>query len=386
MLTETEVLLKTHHFLKSGHLANQAISRLYTDAHPTLIDHKLLDPFQRFTLDLGDFVLHPDLVGQLADGETLFAVEAKGSDRTDLIKGLAQAEMYQVGFHYSFLAAGASSLTNSHVQFARRKNLGIIAVSDTVNLIHMPEAQMPLREAFRFVARQMETVIQVSTGDTFYYNAPTHYLVWAILLKPNITYSLNCPPDELVGYPVMPEGWELALRGAQKLKLVRISGREFTLTLVGEAIKTVLPDSLNIWTKTHQKAGARGTRRTLAEENPQAAAILRLLLFDDPMVRLIVEGLQRSGKPVNFAELAKICDSLDHARSPIIFLNPKSAAKLIDDRGYVCWDVLENEDFRGTTFYQLKSVLRHSGILSKRPLGTPSAKDYNFAKDIWELR
>lgn len=179
--SEQKVILRTHKFLRSEKLANQIISRLFTDAHPTLTNYQPLKPFQRFTLDLGDFVLHPDLVGQLADGETLFAIEAKGNK--DLIKGLAQAEMYQTGFHYSFLAAEANKLTNSFVQFARRKNLGLIAVGDNVTLLHTPEAQMPLREAFCFISRQMETVIQIATGETFYYNIPTHYLVWAILLK-----------------------------------------------------------------------------------------------------------------------------------------------------------------------------------------------------------
>lgn len=87
-MDETKVLIKTHQFLKSQHLSQQSVVRLYTDAHSTLLGHKVLEPFQRFTLDMGDFVLHPDLVGQLDDGETIFAVEAKGE--TDLVKGLAQ--------------------------------------------------------------------------------------------------------------------------------------------------------------------------------------------------------------------------------------------------------------------------------------------------------
>jgi hypothetical protein len=381
---EQNVILKTHKFLESGQLAGQDISRLYTDAHHTLTDYKSLKPFQRFTVDFGDFILYPDLVGQLADGETLFAIEAKG-DR-DLIKGLAQAEMYQVGFHYSFLAAESSKLTNSYIQFARRKNLGIIAVGDTVNIIHTPEAQMPLREAFRFISRQMETVIQVSAGETYYYNAPTHYLVWAIILEPNIVYSLNDPPDALVKYSVMPKQWQAALRGAQKLKLVKIHGKEFMLTSIGAAIKIILPNSLDIWTKTHQNAGAKGTKLSLAQYNPQAAAVLRLLLLDDPMVRLVMEGLGRSpNRSANFAELAIICDKLDHARAPIFFLNPSSATILSNPQGQIEWNKAKGEDYRSTMFYQYKSILRHAGILSDRRLGGATAKGYNPSLDIWEL-
>jgi hypothetical protein len=380
---EPEVLTKTRKFLDGHDIAGKKPTRLFTDAHPSLLHLKSLEPFQRFVLDLGDFVVCPDLVGQLSDGETLFAVEAKGS--TDIIKGLAQAEMYQAGFHYSFLAAEAGALTPSHIKFAHRKNIGIIAVSDSVTIAHTPEAQMPFRDPFRFIARQMETVVQVATGQTFYYNAPTHYLVWTILLEPNVTYSTDSLPAALANYP-MPKDWKPALRGAQKLKLVTISGKEVRLTPIGAAIKVILPDTIDAWADTHQHAGAKGTRLTLAQYKPQAAAALRLLLLDDPMVRLIIEGLSRLGRAVTFRELAIMCDSLDHARAPIFFLNPNSADKIIDDKGRIRWDIVTKDDYRSTNFYQFKSVLRHAGILSDLSLGGPSTKDYKPDQDIWELR
>lgn len=133
-MNETEVLLKTHQFLKSQPLERQSVVRLFTDVHSTLLSHPALAPFQRFTLDIGDFVVHPDMVGQLGDGETIFAVEAKGD--TDLLKGLAQAELYQAGFHYAFLATDAGALGTSLVAFAHRKNVGVMAVGDTVTLVH----------------------------------------------------------------------------------------------------------------------------------------------------------------------------------------------------------------------------------------------------------
>ncbi|MEO1182939.1 MAG: hypothetical protein AAFX51_19340 [Cyanobacteria bacterium J06636_28] len=196
---------------------------------------------------------------------------------------------------------------------------------------------------------------------------------------------MGSPPPALADYP-MPKDWKSALRGAQKLKLIKISGREFQLTPVGEAIKVILPDSIHEWADTHQHAGAKGTKLTLAQYKPQAAAALRLLLLDDPMVRLIIEGLIRSGGAVTFPELAAKCDSLDHARAPIFFLNPKSADKLIDEKGRIRWNIVEPRDYRSTMFYQYKSVLRHAGILTPRSLGGPSTKNYNPAKDIWELR
>lgn len=209
--SEQQVILKTHQFLKSHPLADQCVLRLYTDAHTTLLLHKTLSPFQRFTLDLGDFVMHPDLVGQLTDGETIFAIEAKGSD--DLIKGLAQAEMYQAGFHFTYLSAEATSLGTSLIDFAKRKNVGILAVGDTVSVAHTPQACMPLREPFRFIERQLDSVWQVAKGQTYQYNIPTHYLVWAILLPPRQAVAIADLPQQFGPYP-MPQGWKAAIADA----------------------------------------------------------------------------------------------------------------------------------------------------------------------------
>jgi len=184
----------------------------------------------------------------------------------------------------------------------------------------------------------------------------------------------------------MPKDWKSALRGAQKLKLITISGKDIRLTPVGAAIKVILPNTIHEWADTHQHAGAKGTKLTLAQYKPQSAAALRLLLLDDPMVRLIIEGLSRLGQAVPFRELAIMCDSLDHARTPIFFLNPNSADKIIDDKGRIRWEIVTKDDYRSTNFYQFKSILRHAGILSDQSLGGPSTKDYKPDQDIWELR
>lgn len=383
-MSEADVVMKTHQFFRSGQLASQQISRLYTDAHSTLLGNKALKPFQRFYVDMGGFTLHPDLVGQLSDGETIFAVEGKGD--YDMIKGLAQAEMYQTAFHYSFLAAEAHKWVPSLVQFARRKNIGAIAVDSDVKVIHTPEAHTPFRDAFQFVARQMETVVQVSQGETFYFNAATHYLVWCIILQPNVSYDLKTKPAELADYP-MPRDWQAALRGAKKLKLVNISGNEYQLTPIGEASKVILPKDLTTWSQVHEQTGARGSKLTLAEYHPQAGALLRILLLDDPMVHLIIEGLRQSpNQSANFAELAKICDQLDHARTLIFFFNPQLADKLTDEQGRILWDNLRGENYRSTMFFQYKRILQHAGILKRNRLGGSTAKNYDPTRDIWELR
>jgi hypothetical protein len=382
-MKEEEVVLKTHQFLKSKGLGQQPLVRVYTDAHSTLLRYKELQPFQRFTLDLGDFVLHPDLVGQLGDGESIFAIEAKGS--SDLIKGLAQAEMYQYGFHQAFLAAEASAWGTSLPNFARRKNIGVIAVSDTVEIVYSPEAKLPFRNAFQFITRQMESVIQVSGQQTFQFNIPTHYLVWCIALSSNTFYELTSLVSCLEEYP-MPKDWRAALRGAQKLGIVSVLGDQVQLTSVGSAVKDVLSTSVADWAEVHRLVGAKGSGVPLIQVKPQAAAILRILLLQDPMVRLVIEGLRRfPNQMASFAELAIVCDQVDHARTPIFFLKPESAAALIDKKGRIVWAEVVGEDYRSRMFYQYKSILKHAGILKDVSLGGSTSKGYDPTQDIWEL-
>ncbi|MDJ0797063.1 MAG: hypothetical protein QNJ51_09545 [Calothrix sp. MO_167.B12] len=384
MTEEVNVILKTHHFLKSNGLEEHNVVRIYTDAHHTLLSHKALEPFQRFTLDMGDFVLHPDIVGQLDDGETIFAVEAKGDD--DLLKGLAQAEIYQNGFHYSFLAANASAWGTSLIKFARRKNIGVITVSDVVRILFYPEAKMPLRHAFKFISLQMESVIQVTKGHTFYFNVPTHYLVWSIILESDVSYSFDNLPRLLRGYP-MPKDWNQALTGAQKLGIVRILGKLVELTPIGSAVKVLLPTNIETWAEVHKQVKLRSTNGVaLVNCQPQAAAALRILLLQNPITRLVIEGLHKfESHTANFADLAQVCDQIDHARAPIFFLEPKAAALLVDNKGKINWGQIKSEDYRSTMFQQYKSILIHAGILKNTKLGGTTAKNYDPQEDIWEL-
>src|SRR5918911_4811188 len=150
-LTEPEVVEHVHAFLKQ-----RSVARLYTDSHDTLLGRPGLEPYQRFTVDLGEFVVHPDLVALESDGEMLVAVEAKGSGRRDVVLGLAQAELYLAAFHRTYLAADNSTIGERLTALARLKNVGLLAVGDSVQVVHEPDARMPLRDAYRAVARQME--------------------------------------------------------------------------------------------------------------------------------------------------------------------------------------------------------------------------------------
>jgi hypothetical protein len=114
--------------------------------------------------------------------------------------------------------------------------------------------------------------------------------------------------------------------------------------------------------------------------------MMRVLPLQDPLVRMVVDGLETSSRrESNFAVLASECDRLDYSRAPIFFLKPASAEKLADDRGRIRWEAAVGEDFRSTTFLQYKSILKHSGLLRPTPLGVSSSMRYDPLKDIWAL-
>jgi hypothetical protein len=386
-MNEPQIVVKTQAFLRHQMVGQLRVNQLYTDADHRLTVFSQLRPFQRFRLDMGDFALHPDLVGQFSDGETIFAVEAKGDvDHRQLLTGLAQAQMYQTAFHQTFFATDAAVLGKSLISFARSRNIGVISVSDSVEMLYCPETRMPQRDAYQFVVRQMDTVVQLATNATYHFNIPTHYLAWAIALDPGITYHQSSLHEYLQGYP-MPKEWRSALSGAQKLGLVRIQGDMVSLTAVGAAVKEMLPNNLQEWANVHARVGRRGGGIPLVRHHSHIAAVLRLLLLGDPMVKLIIAGLERfPDRLTTFAGLAKMCNTLDHARAPIFFLRPNSLERLSDERGQIDWDRAQGEDYRSKMFHQYKSILKHAGILSARRLGGSTAKRYDPTKDIWELR
>ena len=375
-MNELGVVKRVHHFLDNSELQDRRVSQLYTDAHHTLLGEKELRPFQRFTLELGDRVAHPDLVGQLDDGETLLAVEVKGT--SGITRGLAQAQQYQEGFHLSFLATDASAMGSSTKRFARRQNVGLIVVRKEVRVVNWPLPKQPWRDPAQSILRQMEAAGEVSSQNTFPYNLPTHYLVWAVALSPGKWYDRAELPSEIDRY-LMPEKWIGALRGARKLGLTEEDGNRVRLTPAGEAVQDILNTTVEEWAEVHERA----KQKPLVDFEPQAAAALRLLIMQDSMARLIIKGLRQfSDQRASFDELARICSEIDYDRSSVLFFVPEKIEDVTNEKAEIRWDKVSSDHLRSTTSYQFKSVLKHAGVIEDTGLG----KGKEPENDVWVLR
>ncbi|MFM2069356.1 MAG: hypothetical protein RLZZ584_4265 [Pseudomonadota bacterium] len=383
-MNEAAVVQRVHTFLSTQGIEGVRTSRLFTDPHPTLIGFPSLKPFQRFSLDFDDFAVHPDLLGQETGSESLIAVEAKGGN--DLLKGLAQAEIYQHGVQRSFLAAPAAALSDTLVNMARAKEVGILSVQESVQAIYVPQARRPFNRFYNALLADLTSAAYVNESGTFVYNLPTHYLVWATALRPGSGYTLTEARTRLGPFPIPGDG-RYALRGAQKLGLLRIDGHQARLTDIGAAVRDLLPATLLDWTDIHRRLTSPGSRTTLHDEHRSAAAALKLLLLQDALVRLVMEGLHL-GDPAgsSFDQLAAACGTIDPRRTAIFFLKPQAAARWVGRDGRVNWHEVPGEDYRSTTFFQHKSVLKHAGLIAAGALGGASAKHYDPRKDFWALR
>lgn len=383
-LTEPAVVRKLKSFLLEHLLYDRPVVNLFTDSHPSLTKDKQLHPFQRISITLEDFVVHPDLVGTLGNDRLVLAVEAKGA--TDLIKGLGQAQCYQDAVHAAFLGAPATAIGKGVLSLAKRKNVGLLAVSDVVELVNLPELHSPLHSNHAAVLRQLECATEVLRSHSFVYNLPTHYLVWTVLLEPGRWFSAQDVPDLLKGYP-MPTQWEGALAGARKLGIVERSGDTFALSRTGAALRVMFPQDVAHWTRLHNTVCSKTAKTTLDSEAPEISAALRLLLMHDPIVNLIRCGLESLREQRgSFLDLVKSCDRIDHTQTLVAFFLSESLESILNPDGQIAWDRVVASHFRSNLFYQFKSVLKHAGILAPQALGGASTKGYQPGSDLWILQ
>lgn len=389
-MQEIDVIRATRRFLQQRGLMGSSVLDLFTDAHPTLLGAADLRPFQRFTLAFDGFAVHPDLVCRLADGESLVAVEAKGGD--DLLRGIAQAELYRRGFHLVLLAS-AGRPPAELLALARQRSVGVLAVlPDRVELLDLPPPHMPLLRHAERIRRQL--ALNVALVSPFYFNLPTHYLAMAPVLAvwAQTHDEAWAPLRELVPfarglYPALPQtdaSLRGALHGAAKLGLAELQADRARLTFTGRTVVALLPSAPEL-AALHTAVVAGGRGATLAAQHPQTAAVLRLLLLSDPVARLLTETLAAAATPLSMRALVLLSAERDRTLTPAVFFQPDAVSAITGEDGQILWHKVEPRHFRSTTFLQYKSALKHAGVVAPHALGGASARSYDPDRDVWEL-
>lgn len=380
-MNEPEVVSRTHAFLSRWRLEDKPFAHLFTDPHPTLTSIASLKPFQRFRIEYAGLTLHPDLVCHQSASQSLIAVEAKGEG--DLLQGLSQAEAYLSAVQRSFLAIPAERVTEALVGSAQARGVGVIAVDQQVKPMWVPPARRPLNKAYLSLLEDIEGAAWVNESGTYQFNLPTHYLAWALLLPIEGGANFQAIEPMLSRYP-MPANWRAALSGAAKLGLVVLDGKDVFLTEAGRAIRQLMPATVEEWADVHRQLVQPRSGLTLQMVHPASAAGLRLLLLQDPIVRLVVRGLRKLGEQGgSFDVLARICSAIDPRRAAIFFLKPEAAANRVSASGKADWANVTASEYRSTTFFQYKSILKHAGVIAPTTLGGATASRYVPAHDLW---
>jgi hypothetical protein len=263
-----------------------------------------------------------------------------------------------------------------------------------VDLLDLPPLHLPhLLHARRI---QQQFVATATLNRQFVFNLPTHYLCFAPLLaawyRQTGTWVAEMAAFEPFArslYPVLPQGhtsFRSALSGAEKLGLVRLQGKQVTLSFVGQAAAVLLPDSAAL-TSLHQQLTSSGAQQTLASLSPSAAAVLRTLLYTDPVAKFLIDLLTEvhAGQPLSLRALVLLGAERDRSMTSLIFFNPEVVATITNDQGHLIWQRIQPNHYRSTTFMQYKSILKHAGIIKPHRLGGSSAKSYDPDSDLWEL-
>lgn len=384
-MNEIDVIQHTRSFLQRQGLLNRRVTDLYTDAHPALLGVAQLEPFQRFHVPFDTFTTHPDLVGRLDDGETTFAVEAKGAN--DWIKGIAQADTYRQGFHAALLAVPGTPSADL-VGFARQRGLGIIAVRPQQTVVlETPPVHLPRLTLAASIQRQFSAGATLTTQ--FGYNFPTHYLACAVCLSrwEQQFSTTPAPIEQFIPfvrqlYPTLPRDSRPALRGAAKLGLLQISGKAVELTRLGRTCSALLPPPDDL-AHLHQQA----LKQPLTDLAPQTGAVLRILLDREPIAAFLTQVLGRIGfaQPTPMPVLVEQASRLDKALTPTVFFFPHVVADLVDDQGFIVWRKVAAQHYRTSIYMQYKRILTHAGVIRDHGLSGTSSQHYQPERDLWEL-
>jgi hypothetical protein len=168
-----------------------------------------------------------------------------------------------------------------------------------------------------------------------------------------------------------PETRRHAVVGAQTLRLV---DADLAPTAEGRAVADLLRAVKFAPEADHSK------RQRLFEVNAAIAAVARLVLLQQPAVRLILRTLAVAGGPLTAPQLLDLSYRADPTLAGALFLGDPSRA--LDQV-----PLLDGADYNPSTVYKLKQNLWHAGLLATKahPFAGGKASRYEPSDDVWAL-
>lgn len=355
-----------------------------------------LAPFNHVQIGSG----YPDLVGvryldsellateRLSGQPPLIALEAKGytdSKSVDVEEGLVQAYDRLDEANVVYAAVPERVISSTSRSLARELNVGLLGVTDEGNVtpIEVPRV-VGNRNSNDGTAIRFQSTAQGVANKSFSLNHPKNYL--AVPLALYHSHSTT----KLLAEHVVGEV-DGARRGATFLGLIEEHPDHTALTALGEE---VVRFAVNRYESVEAALIAfkdwKRSQKRFYDIEPEWGLLTRRVVWEYPATKLLVETLQTmhdSGDcNPSLVDLVKHLYSQHPAFTVELFIRGTDDVRshVFDEDDKLRTDILSDGNvYHSPTVYQLKAMLFHSGILSKRG---SEPTDLDPTTDRWKLR
>lgn len=362
-LAEAEVVYWLKRSLLDAGLQGRQVRQVLVDSDASY----LRSPFRRQLEPTGTIWIgswRPDLVCVLNDNqvERVVGFEVKAS--ADHEKGVVQASRYRDGVHEAYLCVPRidAQLPSWLTEQAVQGGIGIVRASPHALDIEIQPARP--RPDPRILLATQRYLLGETGVRSLGLNKPLHYV--AVL----VAYMSHDDP-----WKALEEQWGIqgsairhAFRGAQTLGLLSADGQ---VTTRGRACGTLLMSLGFDFVKAR-----RLTRLRLVDHEPRFAALLRMVLIEQPAVDLILQALIRcDGGPVTVEALAVQAHNIDEGMANAVFGTPQKPG--------------EGWYIRPSTSFVMKAAMYDVGLidspLAKGASGPQQPGGYEPRRDFWSV-
>ncbi|HKJ57961.1 MAG TPA: hypothetical protein VKA37_01945, partial [Halobacteriales archaeon] len=338
-----------------------------------------LAPFNHVRIGSG----YPDLVGvrvlesdllaveRFGDQPPLVAVEAKGYTETgavDIERGIVQAYDRLQEANAVYVAAPVVAVSESARTLARELNVGVLGVDSDgeAEPLEVPRV-VGNRTSDDASAIRFQATAQGVANKSFGLNHPKNYLAYPLAL-----YHTGDTDEVLSEFVV--GAVDSARQGAAFLGLVEEHPDRTELTPLGQE---VVRFALNRYESVEAALGQFGdwqrSQKRFFDLAPEWGLLTRFVVWNYPATQLLVEELQAMHedgiREPSLVDIVEWMHELHPAFTVELFLKGSDdvRSRVLDEEGELRVGELSGGDvFHAPTVFQLKAMLFHAGILTKR--------------------
>ena len=355
-----------------------------------------LAPFNHVRVGQG----YPDLVGvrvlesdflaveRFGDEPPLIAIEAKGYAETGAVnveRGIIQAYDRLHEANAAYVAAPSAAISQSARTLARELNVGVLGVETDG---HVDPFEVPRlvgnHTSDEATAIRFQATAQGVAHQSFSLNHPKNYLAYPIALY----HSEDT--DGLVANHVVGDV-DGARSGAAFLGLIEDRHGRTELTALGrEVVRFALQRYGSVDDAIRAFEEWKRSRKRFYDVSPEWGLLTRRVVFDYPATQLLVEELQHlhedGVREPSLVQLVEYLHELHPSFAVELFIRGTNDVRrrvLTADGELRVSELGDGNVYHAPTVFQLKAMLYHAGILTKRG-SEPNNLDPQ--EDVWALR